>query len=177
MDEAYLEYLDKPIDLLPEIRAGRRPNLILARTFSKIYGLAGLRLGYAIGHPDTIAILEKIREPFNVNSVAQAAALAALDDSEHVIRTRSVNRQGLLQLETGFAELGLQFVPSAANFILLRVGEGQRVFQEMQNQGVIVRPMAGYQLPEWVRISVGTSAENKRCLGALRNVVQSSQPR
>ena len=176
MDEAYLEYLDQPVDLLPEIREGRRPNLILARTFSKIYGLAGLRLGYAIGHPDTIAVLEKIREPFNVNSVAQAAALAALDDTEHVNRTRSVNRQGLIQLEAGFAELGLQFVPSAANFILLRVGEGQQVFQELQKLGVIVRPMAGYQLPEWIRISVGTPAENKRCLDALRTVVQHSQP-
>ncbi len=167
MDEAYLEYLDEPLDLLPEIRRGR-PNLILTRTFSKIYGLAGLRVGYGIGHPETIAALEKIREPFNVNSVAQAAALAALGDTEHVQRTRAANRQGLCQLQGGFFELGLEFVPSSANFVLLRVGDGGRVFQEMQKQGVIVRPMAGYQLPEWVRVSVGTTEENKRCLDVLR---------
>jgi histidinol-phosphate aminotransferase len=174
MDEAYLEYLDEPADLLPEIRGGQRRNLILARTFSKIFGLAGLRLGYGVGHPDTIAALEKIREPFNVNSVAQAAALAALDDSEHVARTRETNRQGLEQLHTGFAKLGLPFVPSAANFILVRVQDGQRVFLELQKQGVIVRPMGGYQLPEWIRVSVGTSAENDRCLAALRNVLNPS---
>jgi len=172
LDEAYLEYLDDPIDLLPEIRTGRRLNLILARTFSKIYGLAGLRLGYGIGHPETIAALEKIREPFNVNAIAQAAALAALDDTQHVQRTRSVNREGLQQLQSGFASLGLRFVPSAANFILLHVHDGQRVFQEMQKLGVIVRPMGGYQLPDWIRVSVGTPEENHRCLDALRAVVR-----
>jgi len=174
LDEAYLEYLDDPVDLLPEIRAGRRLNLILARTFSKIYGLAGLRLGYGIGHPETIAALEKIREPFNVNAIAQAAALAALDDTQHVQRTRSVNREGLQQLESGFASLGLRFVPSAANFILLHVHDGQRVFQEMQKLGVIVRPMGGYQLPDWIRVSVGTPEENHRCLDALRAVVRAT---
>ncbi len=174
MDEAYLEYLDDPADLLPEIRNGQRRNLILARTFSKIYGLAGLRLGYGLGHPETIAALEKIREPFNVNSVAQAAALAALDDSEHVTRTRETNRQGLEQLHTGFDKLKLTFVPSAANFILVRVQDGQRVFLELQKQGVIVRPMGGYQLPEWIRVSVGTPAENDRCLAALRGVLDRS---
>ncbi|MCL4176751.1 MAG: histidinol-phosphate transaminase [Verrucomicrobia bacterium] len=174
MDEAYLEFLDEPADLLPEIRNGQRRNLILARTFSKIYGLAGLRLGYGLGHPETIAALEKIREPFNVNSVAQAAALAALDDLEHVARTRETNRQGLEQFHTGFAKLGLAFVPSAANFMLVRVQDGQRVFLELQKQGVIVRPMGGYQLPEWIRVSVGTPAENDRCLAALRNVLNRS---
>jgi histidinol-phosphate aminotransferase len=176
LDEAYLEYLDHPSDLLPEIRAGRRPNLILTRTFSKIHGLAGLRLGYGIAHPDTIAALEKIREPFNVNSVAQAAALAALDDTEHVANTRAANRQGLQQLQTGFSKLGLEFIPSAANFILLHVHDGQRVFVEMQKQGVIVRPMAGYQLPGWIRVSVGTHAENQRCLDALRTVMAHPVP-
>jgi histidinol-phosphate aminotransferase len=174
LDEAYLEYLEDPVDLLPEIRAGRRLNLILARTFSKIYGLAGLRLGYGIGHPETIAALEKIREPFNVNAIAQAAALAALDDTQHVQRTCSVNREGLQQLQSGFASLGLRFVPSAANFILLHVHDGQRVFQEMQKLGVIVRPMGGYQLPDWIRVSVGTPEENHRCLDALRTVVRAT---
>jgi histidinol-phosphate aminotransferase len=171
MDEAYLEYLDTPSDLLPGIRAGQRLNLILTRTFSKIYGLAGLRLGYGIGHPDAIAALEKIREPFNVNTIAQAAALAALDDAPHVHRTRAVNHNGLQQLQTGFAKLGLEFVPSAANFVLLRVHDGQSVFNQMQKLGVIVRPMGGYHLPEWIRVSVGTSAENERCLDTLRAVM------
>jgi histidinol-phosphate aminotransferase len=174
IDEAYLEYVDDAADLLPDVRGGRFPNLILTRTFSKIHGLAGLRVGYGIGHPDTIAALEKIREPFNVNSVAQAAALAALDDLEHVNRTRTINRNGLDQLQSGFSKLGLEFVPSAANFVLFRVGEGQRVFVEMQKQGVIVRPMAGYQLPEWIRVSIGTPTENSRCLDVLRSILPRS---
>jgi histidinol-phosphate aminotransferase len=175
IDEAYLEYLENPTDLLPLIRHGRHPNIILTRTFSKIHGLAGLRVGYGIGHPDAIAALEKIREPFNVNSLAQAAAIAALDDQEHVLRTRANNLKGLEQLQSGFAALGLEFVPSAANFILVRVGNGQKVFIEMQRHGVIVRPMGGYQLPEWVRVSIGTPTENDRCLVTLRSVLAHSR--
>lgn len=171
LDEAYLEYLEAPLDLLPLIRSGAWPNLFLTRTFSKIYGLAGLRVGYGIGHPDFIAALEKVREPFNVNGLAQVAALAALDDQAHVARARDNNSAGLRQLEAGCRALGLEFVPSAANFLLVRVGDGARVFTELQRRGVIVRPMAGYGLPEWVRISVGTPAENERCLGALGEVL------
>lgn len=171
MDEAYIEFMDEPVDLLPEIRTGQRPNLLLTRTFSKIFGLAGLRLGYAIGCPDLIAAFEKVRQPFNINSMAQAAALAALDDDAHIQRTKDNNRQGLRDLEAGFRALGLEVVPSAANFILVRVGEGGKVFNEMQQRGVIVRPMGGYQLPEWVRVSVGTAAENARCLSVLREVL------
>jgi len=171
LDEAYIEFLDGPLDLLPEIRSGRKPNLILLRTFSKIYGLAGLRLGYGIGHPDFIAQLEKIRQPFNINAIAQAGALAALDDTAHARRSRQLNARGLKFYARAFRELGLEFVPSSANFILARVGEGQRVFSEMQKLGVIVRPMAGYQLPEWVRISIGTPKENQRCLDALKTVL------
>ncbi len=172
LDEAYIEFLDQPLDLLPEIRNGVRPNLILLRTFSKIYGLAGLRMGYGVGHPDLIAALEKIRQPFNINSVAQAAALAALDDTRHVEKTRKNNSRGLRLYARTFRKLGLEYIPSSANFILVRVGDGQRVFTEMQKQGVIVRPMGGYQLPEWIRISIGTSKENKRCLDALKAVLQ-----
>lgn len=171
VDEAYIEYLDEPPELLPLVRGGRMPNLLLVRTFSKIYGLAGLRVGYGIGHPELIAALERVREPFNVNAAAQIAALAALDDSDHVQRTRENNRAGLQFFHRAFTELGLEFVPSAANFVLVRVGDGQRVFLELQQQGVIVRPMAGYQLPEWVRISVGTPEENQRCVTALRQVL------
>jgi len=171
LDEAYIEFLNEPLDLLPEIRNGGKPNLLLMRTFSKIYGLAGLRIGYGIGHPDFIAALEKIRQPFNINSVAQAGALAALDDTKHVEKTRKINSRGLRLYARTFRKLKLEFVPSQANFILVRVGDGQRVFGELQKLGVIVRPMGGYQLPEWIRISIGTPKENQRCLEALKSVL------
>jgi histidinol-phosphate aminotransferase len=171
LDEAYIEFLDQPLDLLPQIRSGQKPNLLLMRTFSKIYGLAGLRLGYGIGHPDLVAEFEKVRQPFNINAVAQAGALAALDDTAHAQKTRRINSRGLKFYERAFRKLGLEFIPSSANFILVRVGEGQRVFSEMQRLGVIVRPMGGYQLPEWVRISMGTPKENKRCLEGLKTAL------
>ena len=171
LDEAYIEFLDEPLDLVSEIRGNQRRNLVLMRTFSKIYGLAGLRLGYGIGHPDLIAEFEKIRQPFNINAVAQAGALAALDDTAHAEKTRRINSRGLKFYARAFRKLGLEFIPSSANFILVRVGEGQRVFNEMQRLGVIVRPMGGYQLPEWIRISIGTPKENKRCLEALKTAL------
>lgn len=167
MDEAYIEFLDDAVDLVPLIRLGARKNLVLMRTFSKIYGLAGLRVGYGIADAALIFAFEKIRQPFNINLLAQAAALAALDDDEHVRKTRSNNFGGLQFFEKAFRRLNLQFVPSSANFILVRVGEGQRVFDAMQKLGVIVRPMGGYQLPEWIRLSIGTPQENERSLGAL----------
>jgi histidinol-phosphate aminotransferase len=175
LDEAYVEFLNEPLDLLPEIRNGSKPNLLLMRTFSKIYGLAGLRIGYGIGHPDFIAVLEKIRQPFNINSVAQAGALAALDDAKHVGKTRKINSRGLRLYARTFRKLKLEFVPSQANFILVRVGDGQRVFGELQKLGVIVRPMGGYQLPEWIRISIGTPKENQRCIEALKTVLGQNQ--
>ncbi len=171
VDEAYIEFLDKPLNLIPAVKDGRFPNVLLIRTFSKIYGLAGLRVGYGIGQTDLIAAFEKIRQPFNSNAMAQAAALAALEDDEHVERTRSLNRAGLKQLTLGFAKLGLDFVPSYANFILLRVGDGQKVFAGLQSRGIIVRPMAGYGLGEYIRITVGTSQENERCLQSLSEVI------
>ncbi len=170
MDEAYIEFLESPVDLLPLIRDGRKPNLLLMRTFSKIFGLAGLRLGYGIAVPELVSALEKVRQPFNINSLAQAAALAALDDNEHLLKTRANNFQGLRFLENELRRLRLEFVPSSANFIMARVGDGQRVFGELQKLGVITRPMGGYQLPEWIRISIGTPAENQRCVEALRQV-------
>ena len=172
MDEAYIEFLDGPPDLLPLVRAGSHPNLILLRTFSKIYGLAGLRVGYGIGHIELIAGLEKIRQPFNLNSLAQIGALAALDDTEHVQRTRSNNAAAIKFFEQGFRELNLEFVPPGANFILVRVGDGHGVFSALQKHGIIVRPMGGYHLPEWIRISIGTPAENARCLDALRKMLK-----
>lgn len=168
LDEAYIEFLDDSVNFVPLVRQGVRPNLLLMRTFSKIFGLAGLRLGYGIAHPDLVATLEKVRQPFNINSIAQAGALAALDDEEHMRRTRDNNARGLDFFGKAFRELGLESVPSYANFVLVRVVEGQRVFDAMQKQGVIVRPMGGYQLPEWIRISIGTLQENERCLKSLK---------
>ncbi|MGA2542164.1 MAG: histidinol-phosphate transaminase [Verrucomicrobiota bacterium] len=172
LDEAYLEYLPQPQDLVPLIRRGEKPNLILLRTFSKIYGLAGLRLGYGIGHPDFIAALEKIRQPFNVNSMAQAAGLAALDDEAHMQKTRQNNAEGLKFFENSLREMGVEFVPSSANFILVRVGDGRRVFSELQGRGIIVRPMEIYGLPEWLRISIGLPRQNQRCLKALQKILR-----
>jgi histidinol-phosphate aminotransferase len=171
LDQAYIEFLEEPADLLPLVRSGEKPNLLLMRTFSKIFGLAGLRIGYGIGHPDLVGLLEKVRQPFNINSIAQAGALAALEDTEHMRKTRLNNTRGLEFLYEAFRRLKLEFIPSAANFVLLRVGDGQRVFEELQARGIIVRPMAGYQLPEWIRISVGTPEENRRCSEALAVVL------
>jgi histidinol-phosphate aminotransferase len=173
MDEAYIEFLDDPADLLPLIRQGKKPNLLLMRTFSKIFGLAGLRIGYGIAQPELAAMLEIARQPFNINSIAQAGALAALDDNAHVGKTRRNNAQGLKYLGDALQKMKLESVPSSANFILVRVGEGNRVFDELQKLGVIVRPMGGYGLPEWIRISVGTPKENERGVAALQKVLQS----
>ena len=168
MDEAYIDFLEDPLDLVSLVRLGTRPNLILLRTFSKIYGLAGLRIGYGVGNPELVAALEKIRQPFNINLLAQTAALAALDDVEHVRKTRVNNFTGLDSFKRAFRDLKLEYIPSFANFMLVRVGDGQRFFEALQKQGVIVRPMGGYQLPEWIRISIGTPQENERCLAALK---------
>ena len=171
MDEAYIEFMDEPLDLAPLIKSGKHPNLLLMRTFSKIYGLAGLRLGYGIAQPELIAGLEKIRQPFNINAIAQAGALAALDDESHVRQTRENNAAGLRFFTEALRAMKLEVIPSAANFILARVGEGQKVFDALQRQGVIVRPLGGYQLPEWIRISIGTPKENERCLAALKKAL------
>ncbi len=171
VDEAYLEYLESPTDLLSLVRRGEKSNLLLLRTFSKIYGLAGLRIGYGVGHPELIAALEKIREPFNVNTMAQVAALAALDDHEHIERSVHNNNVGLKYFEQALEEAKLKFVPSVGNFVLVQVRDGQRVFTELQKLGIIVRPMGGYQLPEWIRISISTPAENSRCMAALNKVL------
>ena len=168
IDEAYFEFLKSPLDLVPRLQ--EKPNLLLMRTFSKIYGLAGLRIGYGIGHPEFIAALEKVRQPFNLNAMAQAAALAAIDDTDHLEATRSNNAVGLEFFEQTLSELNIEAVTSHANFILANVGDGASTFQKLQERGVITRPMAGYQLPEWIRISIGTPTENEHCLSALREL-------
>jgi len=164
LDQAYAEYQERAPDLRPLIAEGRA--VLCARTFSKIYGLAGLRVGYGCTRPDIAALLQRARAPFNISSVAQAAAVAALDDAEFVRRSRETNFAGLRQLAAGFRELGLEFVPSEANFILVKVPDGAAVFQALQRRGTIVRPFGN--LPEYVRITVGTAAQNERCLANLR---------
>ena len=168
MDEAYFEFIDDAPDLLPLI--SEKQNLLLMRTFSKIHGLAGLRVGYGIGHADFVAALEKIRQPFNLNALAQAAALAALEDDGHVRATLENNAEGLQFFENAFAEMDIETVRSHANFILAKVGEGQAMFEQLQQQGIITRAMGGYGLPEWIRFSIGTPLENGRCLAALADL-------
>lgn len=169
LDEAYIEFLEDAVDFVPLVRLGTRKNLILMRTFSKIYGLAGLRIGYGIADAGLVSALEKVRQPFNINLLAQTAAIAALDDEGHVRKTRANNFGGLEFFGKALRSLNLEFVPSHANFVLVRVGEGQKIFEAMQKLGVITRPMGGYLLPEWIRISIGTPQENERCVGALKS--------
>jgi histidinol-phosphate aminotransferase len=164
-DEAYAEYLDAPPDLRPLIRAGRK--IIALRTFSKIYGLASLRVGYGYSSPEAVRLLGRVRQPFNVNAIGQAAAVAALDDEAFAERCRRDNRSGLAQLEAGCRELGLECVPSDANFMLVRVGQGAAAFDALQRRGVIVRPVGSYGLPEWLRLTVGTREQNERLLAEL----------
>jgi histidinol-phosphate aminotransferase len=169
-DEAYAEFLDNPPDLRPLIREGRK--VVCLRTFSKIYGLASLRVGYGYASSELASLLNRVRQPFNVNAIAQAAAIAALDDREFVLKCAHANRAGLGQLEAGFKALGLETVPSVANFILVRVGDGARIFGALQKRGVIVRPMRPYGMPEWLRVTVGTPAQNLRLLTTLPEVLR-----
>jgi len=165
IDEAYAEYVEPTPDLRPLLNEGR--NVICLRTFSKIYGLASLRVGYGYASAGIVSLLNRVRQPFNVNAIAQAAAVAALDDREFTEKCARENRLGLAQLEKGFAVLGLEFVPSVANFILVKVGNGGAVFDALQRRGVIVRPMKPYGMPEWLRVTVGTKAQNERLLVEL----------
>ncbi len=169
-DEAYYEFIDDPPDLLPFVREGR--NIVLLRTFSKIHGLAGVRVGYGMARPELIEVLGKTREPFNVNSIAQIGALAALRDEEHERETKRVVDEGRVFLEREFAALGLRFIPSKGNFILVNVGDGRAVFRAMLERKVIVRAMKGYNLPEWVRVTIGTMAQNRRCIQVMREVMK-----
>ena len=168
LDEAYNEYLP------PELRGDsarllkRHPNLVITRTFSKAYGLAGLRVGYALAHPSVADVMNRVRQPFNVNSLALAAASAALDDMEFVARSYAENLQGLRNLEEGARSLGLDYIPSHANFLTIKVGKAADIYKRLLRRGVIVRPVGGgYGLNEHLRVTVGTAAENERFLGAL----------
>jgi histidinol-phosphate aminotransferase len=171
-DEAYIEFPHQAPDTLRYVREGR--NVCVLRTFSKIHGLAGLRVGYGLAPVHLADLLQKARQPFNVNSIAQAGALAALADKQHAENTRRLNLEGMAFYEDAFRKRRLEFVPSHANFLLVKTGDGDRVFAEMLKQGVIVRAMRGYKLPDWVRISIGTRAQNERCLAVLDSVIRPS---
>lgn len=172
LDEAYNEYM------APELRYDaiawlkRYPNLVVSRTFSKIYGLAGLRIGYAAANPDVADMMNRVRAPFNANSLALAAAEAALGDDEFLQRSFEVNRAGMAQIAKGLDALGLQYIPSAGNFIAFKVGDGSGVNNRLLRQGVIVRPIAGYGMPEWLRVTISTEAENARFLDALAQALK-----
>jgi histidinol-phosphate aminotransferase len=168
-DEAYYEYLDNPPDTLRFVRQGR--NVAILRTFSKIQGLASLRVGYGIARPELIEVLNKTRQPFNVSGLAQAGALAALHDEEHLRKTKQVTDEGREYLQSEFAAMGLRFVPSVGNFVLVNVGDGTTVFRELLKRRIIVRALKGYNLAEWVRISIGTMEQNRRCVAALQEVM------
>lgn len=178
LDEAYYEYM--PDDLQPKTDEWlqKYPNLIVTRTFSKIYGLAGLRIGYAISSPDVADVLNRVRQPFNTSLPAQAAALAALDDLGHLGRSVQMNTVGLNLLADGFKHLGLQFITSIGNFITVDLGrDAAPVYDAMLREGVIVRPLANYNLKQHLRITVGSREQNERCLEALEKVLTGSRPR
>jgi len=168
LDEAYDEYLadDRKSEAIAWL--AEFPNLILTRTFSKAYGLAGLRVGFALAHAEVADIVNRVRQPFNVNSMALAAAAAALDDDDFVRRSRNLNDAGMAQITAGVQALGLDYIPSYGNFVSVRVGDAGAIYQKLLKQGVIVRPVAGYGMPEYLRVSIGLASENARFIEALQ---------
>ncbi len=168
-DEAYHEFLANPPDTLRYVREGRR--VMILRTFSKIQGLANLRIGYGIGPRELVEVLQKTRQPFNANGIAQAGALAGLLDLEHQEKTRAITLEGRDYLESTFRRLNLEYLPSHANFVLVKVGDGDRCFAELMKKGVIVRAMRSYKLPEWIRVSVGTMPQNERFVRELEAIL------
>jgi len=167
LDEAYGEYLPDELRSPTIGWIAEFPNLVVARTLSKAYGLAGLRVGFAVAHPDVAELMNRVRQPFNVNQLALVAAAAALGDDAFIAKSREVNAKGLVQLREGFERLGLEYIPSHGNFITVRVGDGAAVFRSMLAEGVIVRPIAGYGMPEHLRVTVGLPEQNARMLAAL----------
>lgn len=172
IDEAYFEYVEE--DEYPDTLqwVSHHPNIIVTRTFSKIYGLAGLRIGYSISSPEVADLLNRVRQPFNTNSLAQAGAMAALADDDHVSSSVKMNREGLVQLQSGFTEMGLSWIPSVANFISVNLNQpGLPVYQKLLREGVIVRPVDNYGLPDYLRITVGSAEQNARVIHALKKVL------
>jgi len=172
LDEAYGEYLPDALRSPTPGWIARHPNLVVSRTLSKAYGLAGLRVGYGVAHPEAAEVMNRVRQPFNVNHLAMVAACAALEDHAFIEKSRAVNAAGLAQLREGFERLGLEYIPSHGNFITVRVGEAARVYGRLLREGVIVRPIAGYGLPEHLRVTVGLPEHNARFLAALERALR-----
>jgi histidinol-phosphate aminotransferase len=171
LDEAYNEYLPPAERVDTAAWIADFPNLVVTRTFSKIYGLAGLRVGYALASAEIADLMNRVRQPFNVNNLAIAAAIAALDDHLFVAESYELNRRGMEQLVAGLKRLGLEHIPSHGNFVTFKAGDGATVNQKLLKQGVIVRPIGGYGLPEWLRVTIGTEPENGRFLEALEKAL------
>ena len=171
LDEAYNEYLPPAERVDTAAWISDFPNLVVTRTFSKIFGLAGLRVGYALASAEIADLMNRVRQPFNVNNLAIAAAIAALDDHVFVAESYELNRRGMEQLVAGLKRLGLEHIPSHGNFVTFRVGDGASVNHKLLQQGVIVRPIGGYGLPEWLRVTIGTEPENARFLEALEKAL------
>ncbi|MDO5102030.1 MAG: histidinol-phosphate transaminase [Lautropia sp.] len=172
LDEAYTEYL-RPEDRYDALAWVKRfPNLIVSRTFSKAYGLAGLRVGFAVAQPALTDLMGRVRQPFNVNAPALAAAKAVLSDADYLQRSYQLNQAGLKQLSEGFEALGLSYVPSWGNFVLVKVGEAAAINEALLRVGVIVRPVGNYGLPEWLRVSVGLPEQNQALLDALTRILE-----
>lgn len=167
LDEAYGEYLSDAdvYDSVPWL--AEFPNVIISHTLSKAYGLAGLRIGFGLAHPQLIDLMNRVRQPFNVNHLAMVAAVAALNDDEFIEESRRVNREGLALLRAEFAKRKLETIPAYGNFITFKIDNAKRVFEALLKQGVIVRPIAGYGLPDYLRVTIGTEAQNRRFLAAL----------
>ncbi len=175
LDEAYNEYLPQECRYDSVSWLKEFPNLIISRTFSKAYGLAGLRVGYAFADAQVVDMMNRVRQPFNVNSVAQAAAAAALGDDEFVRKTHEVNRRGMAQIVAGLKRLGLEYIPSCGNFISFRIGDGLKMYRRLLELGVIVRPVANYEMAEYLRVSIGTESENEKFLSALQQAIEEAK--
>lgn len=172
LDEAYYEYMPDSLKPASEDLLSRFPNLVITRTFSKIYGLAGLRIGYAISHPELADFLNRVRQPFNTNLPAQIAAQAALDDAEHLENSIHMNETGLAQLRQGLDKLELKYIPSIANFITVDFQrDAMPIYNDLLKQGIILRPLANYKMPHHLRITVGTEQQNQKVLSSLVQVL------
>ena len=172
LDEAYNEYLPQACHYDAVSWLAEFPNLIISRTLSKAYGLAGLRVGYAFANAQVVDMVNRVRQPFNVNSVAQAAAVAALADENFVRETHEMNLRGMAQITQGLTALGLEYIPSFGNFVSFKIGDGGAFYQRLLARGVIVRPVAGYGMAEYLRVSIGTENENARFLAALKQAIE-----
>jgi histidinol-phosphate aminotransferase len=172
LDEAYYEYLAPQVAPQSIAWLARFPNLLIARTFSKAYGLAGLRVGFGLAHPSVVDMLNRVRQPFNVSSVAQAAALAALGDRAHLQRSVELNARGMQQICAGLNRLGLTYIPSFGNFVSFRIGGATAMYQRLLKRGIIVRPVANYGMPDYLRVSIGLETENDKFLSALASAMQ-----